>query len=942
MQASRTNKVCGQDQISKDHLLELLEMAHMGWWKLNCTSGQFVCSDFIVQLLGLSSDNLSSDDFCQMVHKDHRGWLEHKFGDTPTGTNCKERLLIRTVYGFQPIIFCIARKETDGNGTPIIWGYIKQLDAEDEERTVSQVQQQMNKLLYQQNAMSRSLLSLAKTKNIDDVINEILKDVQIQFDSDRVYIFEADFEQGIHSCTYEVVSDPMFAERENLQNMEVNYYSWWSSRLFAGKSIILSSLDEIPVEAKSDYDVLSVQHIKSVMAVPLIASDKVCGYIGVDMVRHYKKWTNEDHQWFVSLGNIISICLELYQSREKARSDKQEMDNLYQYMPLGYTRMQLIYGSSGEVIDFMFEDANESFEKITGVSKEVVIGKRASEMDLLTQRKLDDLNILHDSKESMEMDFQLVNGRYVHSIVYVPLPDTVVSLFTDITDSIRSREALDRNEKILRNIYMNIPVGIELYDKDGYLVDINNKDMEIFGVKDKMSVLGLNMFDNPVMPQQVLDTLKKKESVDFRFNYAFKKAKGFYSTENQGVLDLVTRITLLYDSKGELLNYLFINIDNTETSNAYYKIQEFQDMFSVIADFAEVGFVCWNPLKEDGFAIEQWFKNYNAKPCKVDDIIGVYSTLHPEDRKMMLDVVEALNAGELSKFSSELRVMNPDGTYKWLRSTMLVRKYDPEHDIIDIVGVNFNITELKEVEEKLIKAKERAEESDHLKSAFLANMSHEIRTPLNAIVGFSGLLADTDNPEERKQYMDVVAENNELLLQLISDILDLAKVEAGTFEMVDCEVDVNQLCEDIVQAMQMKTPEGVEICFEPGAADFCFISAKNRIHQVISNFVNNAIKFTSEGRITVGYLLRRDEIEFYVQDTGMGIEPEMQAKIFGRFVKLNNFIHGTGLGLSICQSIVQQLGGQIGVQSELGEGSRFWFTHPLTETNCAKENLPEE
>ena len=918
------------NQISNDRLLGLLEMAYMGWWKLDCTSRIYVCSDFIVQLFGLSSDTIPFEEFREKIHEDYREVPDEKLFSCPEGKACKLRLLMNTVHGPCRVIFCIAGKEKDADGNSVFWGYLKQPVSGEEDRIVEQqVQQKMNNLLYQQNAISRSLLSLAKTGNMDEVINKILKDVLVQFESERVYIFEFNFRERLHSCTYEVVSDPAFAEQQNLQDMEMDDASWWSSRLLSGNPIVFSSLEDMRAEAPGEYEILSAQHIKSIMAVPLIASEKVWGYIGVDMVRDYRRWTDEDIQWFSSLANIIAICIELYQSREKARADKQEMDDLYRFMPMGYARMKLLYGSAGEVIDFLLEDVNESFTKITDISADLVLGKRAGELDMLTQKKLDDLNALHGSKGNMEINSLLYNGRHVHSILYAPFPDTIVVLFADITEAVLSREALDRNEKILRNIYMNIPVGIELYDEDGYMVDINNKDMEIFGVKDKCDVLGLNIFENPLIPKSVCEALKRRESVDFRLNYKFRNVKGYYDTLCQGSIDLLSRVAILYDSKGQLLNYLFINIDNTETSNAYNKIQEFQDMFSVIADFAEVGFVCWNPLTDDGFAIEQWFKNYNAGSDKVSDIIGTYPTLHPDDRKVMCDVVKRLYSGELSKYSSELRVMNADGSIKWLRSTMLVRRYDPEHGIIDLVGVNFNITKLKGVEDKLTRAKDKAEESDRLKSAFLANMSHEIRTPLNAIVGFSGLLVDTDDQNEKEQYLAIVEENNALLLQLISDILDLAKVEAGTFEMVKCEVDANQLCLDIVQAMQMKIPQGIKLYFEPGAAEFCFFSAKNRIHQVISNFVNNAVKFTSEGSIAVGYVLRQDEIEFYVRDTGMGIDQEMQSKIFGRFVKLNSFISGTGLGLSICQSIVKQLGGQIGVESEPGKGARFWFTHPL-------------
>jgi CheY-like chemotaxis protein/anti-sigma regulatory factor (Ser/Thr protein kinase) len=220
-------------------------------------------------------------------------------------------------------------------------------------------------------------------------------------------------------------------------------------------------------------------------------------------------------------------------------------------------------------------------------------------------------------------------------------------------------------------------------------------------------------------------------------------------------------------------------------------------------------------------------------------------------------------------------------------------------------------------------------------------MSHEIRTPLNAIVGFSGLLASTDDPDERDEYVGIINTNNELLLQLINDILDLAKIEAGTLDFVFTDVDVNRLFADIEQTSRMKARNTVQVLFEDKAA-YCVIRTdKNRLLQVITNFLNNAIKFTNEGSIRFGYHIRENSLYFYVTDTGVGIKKEECNKIFGRFVKLNNFVQGTGLGLSICQTIVNKLGGEIGVESEYGKGSTFWFTLPkevLTSIQEEEEN----
>lgn len=236
---------------------------------------------------------------------------------------------------------------------------------------------------------------------------------------------------------------------------------------------------------------------------------------------------------------------------------------------------------------------------------------------------------------------------------------------------------------------------------------------------------------------------------------------------------------------------------------------------------------------------------------------------------------------------------------------------------------------LEEREGQLVIAREKAEESDMLKSAFLANMSHEIRTPLNAIVGFSSMLEEAEDQEEKHQYITIIEDNNKLLLQLISDILDLSKIEAGTFDIIPERVNAKQLCNDLFQAMQMKATPQVELRLKDNLPELTFTSDKNRLYQVLLNFVTNALKFTSEGSITIDYKIDGNEVKFSVQDTGMGVELEKQEAIFSRFVKLNSFIPGTGLGLPICQSIVTQLGGKIGVESEPGRGSCFWFTHPI-------------
>ena len=333
------------------------------------------------------------------------------------------------------------------------------------------------------------------------------------------------------------------------------------------------------------------------------------------------------------------------------------------------------------------------------------------------------------------------------------------------------------------------------------------------------------------------------------------------------------------------------------------------------------------------------YNDYHHEEATEPDAKGEYaltfdrffSRIHPDYREHAIEQFADLIAGRISEFHEVYPIhWYNDHEYEWLETQSSIPKYEINGDLRQLIGSARVITAQKQMEESLRIAKEEAERSNTLKSAFLANMSHEIRTPLNAIVGFSSLMGETGDMEEKRQYMAIIEENNDLLLQLISDILDLSKIEAGTFDFVEKELDVNVLCEDIVRFMKMKAKPGVEVLFDRHLPECRIVSDRNRLNQVIANFVNNAIKFTTAGSIRVGYdKVDETHLRFYVADTGLGIEPEMQAQIFDRFIKLNTFVHGTGLGLSISKSIIEQLGGTIGVDSEPGKGSCFWFVLPI-------------
>lgn len=378
---------------------------------------------------------------------------------------------------------------------------------------------------------------------------------------------------------------------------------------------------------------------------------------------------------------------------------------------------------------------------------------------------------------------------------------------------------------------------------------------------------------------------------------------------------------------------IYIELRRREISRlkAESKIYDFEQIFKLIANHAKVGYAQYNVATGQGYASDSWYHNVGEKPGKsLRDVVRNKTYLAPEDKERMDAYTQQVLAGEADALRTNVRFIREDGKVIWSCFNCVVRNQNPKKDEIEILSINYDITELKEMEQKLIEACNKAETSDQLKSAFLANVSHEIRTPLNSIVGFSDLLVDCDNAEERQQYATIIRKNNNNLLKIISDILDTSKIESGTFTFNYKMVETKHLCTEIIQSYQMVTEAKVLPQLEEGLQEYHVQCDKARITQVISNFINNAIKFTEKGSIILGYRqISEHELKFYVRDTGIGIPANKINIIFERFMKLNRHSQGTGLGLSICKSIVEQAGGKIGVDSKVGEGSCFWFTHPM-------------
>lgn len=601
----------------------------------------------------------------------------------------------------------------------------------------------------------------------------------------------------------------MITLKEKLQNICSEDAPWFYQQIHANRPVILNSPDELPPLAVRDREVLAENGTNSMMLAPLMREEGVWGYMGIDIVDGYRKWNSEDYQWFSSLANIISICMEL----------------------------------------------------------------------------------------------RIIKERVMHS------------------------------EKLFHDIFTNIPVGLELYNKEGVLLDCNNRNLEIFGVSDKSRIIGLNLFESPNMTRDIHESLWAGRPGTFHLKYDFDEERRLFQSERRGVMDLDIRSLMLYDAEDNLSNYLLVNIDNTERNNALSKVHDFENFFSIISDYSKVGYAKINLLDHTGFAVRQWYRNLGeSHDTPLADIIGIFSHMHPDDRKSVLDFYEKAKAGTERFFDGDLRIRPADGSdrWNWIHKSSMVTAYQSPNPRLELVEVNYDITVQKETEAELRAARDKAEESNRLKSAFLANISHEIRTPLNAIVGFSDLLMTVDDPAEQEEFRRTIQKNNTLLLQLFSDIIDLSKIDAGSFEYMPKPVCLYQFCAMMVQKMRNKVPEGVELQIdEDSPLDAWFSADSGYLNQVVTNFMSNAIKFTHRGTITVGYRIdARQQLEMFVEDTGIGISIENQEAVFDRFMKVDSFVQGTGLGLPLCKSIIEKMGGHIGVISELGKGSRFWFTLP--------------
>ncbi|MEG1554554.1 MAG: ATP-binding protein, partial [Rikenellaceae bacterium] len=484
--------------------------------------------------------------------------------------------------------------------------------------------------------------------------------------------------------------------------------------------------------------------------------------------------------------------------------------------------------------------------------------------------------------------------------------------------------------KLLSLITEHLPLGLIMYDKDGGVEYANNIALWMFGVT-LNEIKGVNIFDDPNISDEDKVKLKKGLSVSFETDYDFDLCRENFvkTTKINDKRYLSTKVSVPCDENGVSQGFLLTCEDITENklrereiANSYKKIRATQRELSLALNVGNL--TSWNyDIKS------KMFYRFDDKLeiCESLTLQSVLDRIHKDDRDGFIALLyDATYKKELLNNETVLRILERKSKQYRYYNFVYSLKDDNNGEVSGVMFIQRDITEDVKYQQNLILAKNKAEEADKLKSTFLATMSHEIRTPLNAIVGFSQLLSEITDVEEKNEYRQLIETNSEILLKLIDDILDLSKIEAGSVDINRQELDLAQLCQELYQSFKQRiqNPDVTLRFINPYSKCIANLD-KHRFIQIFTNFVTNAIKYTPKGYIEMGYECKPNQIRFYVKDTGIGIANEKKSLIFSRFEKLDDFAQGSGLGLSICKAIADATGGKIGFHSEANQGSEFWY-----------------
>ncbi|MDF9831747.1 ATP-binding protein [Parabacteroides sp. PF5-6] len=494
-----------------------------------------------------------------------------------------------------------------------------------------------------------------------------------------------------------------------------------------------------------------------------------------------------------------------------------------------------------------------------------------------------------------------------------------------------------KSNAIFKIVFEALPIGIELYDENGYLIDINPYDLNILGTT-REEILGINLFDNPTISAENLERIRSGKEATFEndYNYNTINEKGYYATTHSDkVMRLIGKCIPLRDRQDEVFGYVLLVHHDTSYYQEKEKLHDSLEKLKMAINSAN-SYIWEYDVKKDDIQIDFSLLDYeHNKIVDTDEAVVQTSRdahlgrIHEDDIERVLGQVQQIIADKIPSFTETYRQYFRNELY-WYTTFFRTYKYDENNKPSKIICLTRDITKERENELALINEKEM----NRVKTAFIENMSHELRTPLNVIVGFSNIIADTNDTEENSYFIDLIRKNNEILLQIIDSILSFTKIESGAMQYVVNDVDLKEICREAASLKSSNQKDHIQFLFDENLPSIKTRTDRERMVQVIFHLLDNAYKFTNEGTISLHYYpYNEKEVRIEISDTGIGLTEEEISKMFKHFYKADEFQVGLGLGLSIAKKIIEDLGGSVGVNSKKGEGSTFWFHLPLALSN---------
>ncbi len=680
-------------------------------------------------------------------------------------------------------------------------------------------------------------------------------------------------------------------------------------------------------------------------------------WLNINAIPHINKYTNEIIEVLVTFEDIT----ESYKTQKFLEESEEKFRSLVTQMDQGLAVHQAIYDEKGKMVDYVFLDINESYEKLVGLKRDI-IGKRVKEvLPSVEDYWIETFGkVVETGKSTHYENYVKELNQYFEVTIYRNLPDQFAVLVTNTTEKVLARKKLEDLYEKLKDSEERFLLAMDA-TSDG-LWDWNLKTNEVYYSPTYFKMLGYSdsefrhHYDTWAM---LLHPDDKEEAINRVSETVQTGAKSFsiefrMTTKSKDWIWILARGRIVeWDENGNPLRFIGTHSDITGRKIYEEEISRTKETYQNI----------FNSVKESIFILDEHgtFIDVNRSAIQMygyskSEILGKTPVfLADPERNDIQGLLKTFYMIYNHGVTGQLEFWGKKSNGEVFPKEIIVSKGKYFGQDV-VIATARDITVQKQLIEELVQAKDAAVESDLLKSAFLANMSHEIRTPMNAIIGFSQFLEDDElSSEEKSEYLNIIDQKGKDLLQLIDDILDLSKIEAGQLTVFLSVGDVATVVYEVVQTFKSQNrleeyhfDKNVEI--KIGKTHPSSIECKTdfyRLKQILNNLVSNAMKFTEEGHVEIGYELVEDEIQFYVKDTGIGIHPDSVNKIFERFRQGDEYYQtrkygGTGLGLSICQGLVNVLEGTIWVESEFGLGSAFFFTIKYVPVNINQEQLVEK